>query len=118
MKFLVDAHLPQKLKKWLVDEGHDTIHTSELPQQNDTKDIDIINFAEQEGRIIITKDSDFFKYNLIHGKPRRILIIATGNIVNSILLQLFEINFPKIKSMFDSGNEVIEIDNNSITVHK
>lgn len=65
MKFIVDAHLPLRLKKWLEEQGADTEHTSELPNGNDTEDVDIINHADKEDQIIVTKDSDFYNYNLI-----------------------------------------------------
>ncbi len=31
MKFLVDAQLPVKLKDWLEEQGHDSLHTNDLP---------------------------------------------------------------------------------------
>ena len=58
MKFLVDAHFPKKMANWLVENGDDAIHTSDLPEKNNTSDIEIINKAETESRIIITKGSD------------------------------------------------------------
>ncbi len=40
----------------------------------------------------VSKDSDFFKYNLIHGRPKRILMITTENITNVELIRLFKNN--------------------------
>ena len=51
MKFLVDAHFPKKLAKWLVKKGVDAIHTLDLPKENNTPDIEIINIAEEESMI-------------------------------------------------------------------
>lgn len=31
MKFIIDAQLPIKLKKWLSTQGHDCKHTIDLP---------------------------------------------------------------------------------------
>lgn len=117
MKFIVDAQLPFRLKNWLIEQGFDTIHTDELPDQHLTTDQEIIKIAENDGRIVISKDSDFYQHNLIKGTPKRILFITTGNIINKELIRLFELNFSTIESYFNSGSKVIEFDNNSITVH-
>lgn len=118
MKFIVDAHFPKKLVIWLVNEGEDAIHTTDLPDKNSTSDNVIIDIAEKENRIIITKDSDFIQHRIIRGQPRRLLMITTGNIVNKALLRLFENNFSTIQKWFEEGKQVIELDNDSITIHE
>lgn len=118
MKFLVDAQLPKKLKFWLIDYGVEAIHTLDLPKRNDTGDIEIIDYAEETSVIIITKDSDFLQYRILKGIPEKLLIIATGNIVNKELLKLFELNFPQIHSLFLAGHKVVEMDNDAITIHE
>lgn len=120
MKFLVDAHFPRRLSYWLIENGEDSIHTLDLPNKNKTTDIDLINKADSdsESRVIITKDSDFIRYRILKGKPDRILMVTTGNIINKELVKLFEANFPDIKRLFENGNKVIEVDNASITIHE
>lgn len=117
MKYIVDAQLPLRLKKWLTQYGHDALHTDDLPLKDRTPDIDIIKLTENEDRIVITKDSDFYKSNLLNGKPKRILMITTDNIINKDLIKLFELNFPTIETYFNSGSQIIELDNTSITIH-
>lgn len=41
MKFIVDAQLPKTLAQSLRDKGFDVVHTSELPDGNDTTDDEI-----------------------------------------------------------------------------
>ena len=101
----------------MIERGHDVIHTMDLPNQQFTSDQEIINKAEKENRIVISKDNDFFKQNLIKGIPKRILFITTGNIVNKELIRLLELNIETIESLFESDNKIIEINNHSITVH-
>jgi len=36
MKFLVDAQFPQRLARWLQAEGHEAVHTRDLPEGNRT----------------------------------------------------------------------------------
>lgn len=81
MKFIIDAHLPWRLVEWLNNAGHDAVHTSNLPDHNETEDIDIADFAVAENRVIVTKDSDFLKLYVLKGKPSKLLLITTGNIV-------------------------------------
>ena len=118
MKFLVDAHFPRRLSYQLIDNGEDSIHTLDLPSKNNTTDIELINRADAESRIIITKDSDFIRYRILKGKPDRILMVTTGNIINKELIKLFEVNFPNIKSLFENGSKVIEVDNTSIIIYE
>ena len=56
MKFLVDAQLPARLARFLNDAGHDTVHTSDLPGGNRTTDARIAEFADGDGRVVVTKD--------------------------------------------------------------
>lgn len=116
MKFLVDAHFPVGLKKWLIKKGHDPIQTTDLPHSNKTPDLEIIKKAASEGRIVITKDSDFIKYRIVYGLPDILIMVTTGNIINKDLLELFELNFDKLEQLLQSGSKVIEIDNKNITV--
>lgn len=55
--------------------------------------MDIIQIADSQDRIVTSKDSDFQKYHVLLGRPHRILMITTGNILNKELLHLFENNF-------------------------
>ena len=118
MKFIVDAHFPKRLATWLVKYGEDAIHTTDLPDKNFTSDKVIIQIAEKENRIVISKDNDFIQYRILHNQPERLLMVTTGNIINKVLLQLFEVNFPAIRQLFEEGKKVIEIDTESITVHE
>jgi predicted nuclease of predicted toxin-antitoxin system len=59
VKFVVDAHLPRRLAYRLREMGYDTLHTLDLPKGNRTTDAEINRIAEQEQRIVVTKDADF-----------------------------------------------------------
>lgn len=117
MKFLVDAHLPYRLKTWLAAQGHDSIHTRDLPEANETEDLSIADVAENENRTVVSKDGDFLKLYILKGKPPKLLLITTGNIVNKDLLKLFERNFEIALRLFDSY-DVVEINNFFVLGHK
>lgn len=116
MKFIVDAQLPYRLKFWLIAKGFDTVHTEDLARQNSTEDVDIVRVADTENRTVITKDSDFLKLHILIGKPQKLLMITTGNIVNKKLLTLFETNFEIAMKLFDSY-KVVEMNNFFVMGH-
>jgi len=116
MKVLVDAQLPYRLKLWLVAQDLDAIHTDDLPNQHLTSDLEIVRVADEENRIVISKDSDFLKLRILQNKPKRLLMITTGNIINKELLQLFEQNFETAKKLFDSY-DVVEMNNSFVIGH-
>ena len=82
MKFIVDAHLPKKLSSFLLEQGHDSLHTLDLPNKNATKDSEINQLSLNEKRVLISKDLDFIESLLISDKPYKLVAIATGNIAN------------------------------------
>jgi predicted nuclease of predicted toxin-antitoxin system len=116
MKFIVDAHLPMSLKKWLVERGHDALHTRDLPRKNLSDDVEIIEVAVREDRIVISKDSDFFDYFALKGIPPKLLMLTTGNIVNRDLLSLFQANFDQLEELLHS-HAVVEMSNDELFVH-
>jgi predicted nuclease of predicted toxin-antitoxin system len=59
VRFLVDAQLPARLARFLSSAGHDALHTSELPDGNRTTDRRIAEVADDDNRVVVTKDRDF-----------------------------------------------------------
>lgn len=90
MNFLVDVQLPKTLSLLLAMISHDSIHTLDLPDKNLTQDNFLLQLAEKDGRVIITKDLDFLESQLITGEPKKLILVKTGNIKNQELLNLFE----------------------------
>ena len=116
MKVIVDAQLPKRLSDFLGTKQVDSKHTLELPRKNATPDQEIIRLADQEKRIVITKDSDFIENYIFKGQPEKLLIVSTGNIDNSQLLDLFDKNIDTLISLF-AQHSVIEINEIEISVH-
>lgn len=117
MKFLVDAQLPRRFCSWLADADHDAKHTLELPLRNHSPDSAILDIAEQEGRIVVTKDDDFVQSFLLTGRPGKLLLVATGNIGNSDLEKLVRDVLPTIATAFETYN-FVELGRESLTVHE
>lgn len=116
MNFLVDAHLPFGLVKWLKKRGHNTIHTSELPKKNKTEDTELIRRSIKENRIIISKDEDFLKHFILKGEPSKLLLLTMGNITNKELLSLFRKNIDHLENALEE-NKVVELSNDAVSIH-
>jgi predicted nuclease of predicted toxin-antitoxin system len=104
VKFLVDAHLPRRLARWLAEHGCDAIHTLDLPAANRTTDPQIAALADQEERVVVTKDADFVDSHILRGSPRRLLLISTGNISNRELQELLTPLIPAILRELESSD--------------
>ena len=116
MKFLVDAQLPKSFCAWLQEAGHEVMHSIDLPLGNRTPDSIILDIAEREYRIVVTKDDDFVQSHLITGRPEKLLLVATGNIGNSELKLLPRKNLVSIIQALDGGR-FVEIDRETLTIH-
>ena len=115
MRFLVDAQLPRRVCVWLEAMGHDAQHTLDLPQKNETPEHQIINIAQEEDRVVITKDSDFVQSFMVLGKPK-LLLISTGNISNDRLEVIFKSNADKISKAFVEHG-FVELTHQVLVVH-
>jgi predicted nuclease of predicted toxin-antitoxin system len=100
MKFLIDAQLPRRIARWLGNAGYDAVHTFDLPSGNRTSDEQIIECADREQRVVITKDADFVNSHLLQARPAKLLLISTGNIRNQELEQLVVSLIPDIVREF------------------
>jgi len=116
VKFIVDAQLPLRLVTELVALGAEAIHTLDLPAANSTTDDAIIALAKQEGRVVITKDSDFVDSKLLRNEPEKLLFITTGNIENDDLIRLIRGHWPQILAMLQQGSYV-EVSRSALTLH-
>ena len=117
MRFLVDAQLPARLAGFLNDAGHDAVHTSSLPDGNRSTDAWIAQFADADNRVVVTKDRDFRDGHLLARSPRRLLVVATGNITDAALLVLFQSNLDAVVGAFDEA-DFVELGSGTLVVHR
>lgn len=115
MKFVVDAHLPPRLCVVFQAAGHDATHTGQLAARNQTSDEVINQRSMAEQCVVVTKDSDFYHSHLLHGKPRKLLLVRTGNIRTRELTELFQRHLPDIVAAFEE-NSLVELDRQAVQV--
>ncbi len=109
MKFLIDAHLPPSLCRALAAEGHDAVHTSALPDGNVTTDRAIRSVAITQGRVLVTKDLDFFDGLVLHGAPPKLVLVRCGNVRKRDLIALVVSQLEAIVSGLESG-DLVEVE--------
>ncbi len=106
MKFLIDAQLPKSMSEFLNRKDFDSIHTLDLPKKNRTCDAEIIQFADDENRIVVTKDVDFLNSHMISRLPEKLIMVKTGNISNRQLIGIFDRNLDLITGLIKYSNLV------------
>lgn len=96
--------------------GWDAIHTLDLPEKNRTADSFIRRIADEEQRIVVTKDDDFVKDHILLGSPAKLLFISAGNIANAELILLIEKHHAFVEQGFIT-HDWIEIGKYNAIVH-
>jgi predicted nuclease of predicted toxin-antitoxin system len=66
---------------------------------------------------VVTKDRDFRDSHLLTRSPRRLLVVATGNITNDALLALFAKYLDAIVAALGEG-DFIEFAPDALVVHR
>ena len=79
MKFLLDMGISPETGKHLVGLGYDAVHLSRIAMGS-SSDLDILNKALNEDRIILTHDLDFGRLLALSGaKLPSVIIFRLGN---------------------------------------
>lgn len=66
---------------------------------------------------LVTKDRDFRDSHLLTSSPRRLLVVATGNITNDALLALFGNHLDAIVTMLTEA-DFVELGPDSLVMHR
>jgi len=116
VRFLIDTQLPVKLAELLRAAGHDVVHTSQRPEGNRTTDAALAALADEQDRVMVTKDRDFRDSHLLRHSPQRLLVVATGNISNKDLLGVFSSNLETIIAA-SSEATFVELGSAGLVIH-
>ena len=100
MKFLVDNQLPPMLARFLVTQGHEARHVSDLG----------LGDADDEGCAMISKDEDFaLRVYLGRQPPVPVVWLRLGNCRNAYLRQKIESALPAIVARLQAGDQLVEV---------
>ncbi|MVN21055.1 DUF5615 family PIN-like protein [Mucilaginibacter arboris] len=117
MKFLIDAQISPLLCDILKQKGYDTKHVRELMIGTLTSDSIIMDSADQENRVMITKDYDFYYAHFMYKKPSKLLLITLGNTKNRILFDSIRDNIALIESLFENY-DFLELNSEGVVIRE
>jgi predicted nuclease of predicted toxin-antitoxin system len=109
MKLLLDANISWKLVNILKPIFGECVHVDLIGIDVPAKDIDIWNYALNNGHIIITKDNDFVNLLEINGFPPKIVLLKTGNNSSKALAELLINVKPMIEDLENNNYGLLEI---------
>ena len=88
MKILFDANISWKLVNKLSQIFGECAHVDYIGLDVPVEDIDIWNYALDNGYIIMTKDNDFADLLEMNGFPPKVVLLKTGNNSNTAIAEL------------------------------
>ncbi|MGB3535552.1 MAG: DUF5615 family PIN-like protein [Microcoleaceae cyanobacterium] len=112
IKLLADMNISPQTVTFLQQQGWDIIRVSDvLPMA--TSDIEILNFARQENRVIVTYDLDFSMLVALSGNNQPSLITLRVSSTNPIMItqKILEI-IPQIETELQAGCAITISDDN------
>ena len=98
MKLLFDHNLPPSLVSRLDDLFPLSEHVFALGLER-ASDLEIREFARQEGFVIVTKDADFSDLCVLRGFPPKIIWIRLGNCTVNDLEKLLRAHYEKTEQL-------------------
>ena len=98
MKLLFDHNLSPKLVGRLAELFPDSAHVFPL-QLGNVDDIEVWNYARDNGFTVVSKDADFSELSLLHGWPPKLIWLRIGNCTTSQMEELLRSNFEAIEEM-------------------
>jgi predicted nuclease of predicted toxin-antitoxin system len=108
VRFLVDAQLPPRLVRWIVEQGETAEHLADLDLLH-AGDGEIWRVAAERGCVILSKDEDFAVRSQLRSELVQVVWVRTGNIRNDALLARFEHHWPRIREALESGEPLVEM---------
>jgi predicted nuclease of predicted toxin-antitoxin system len=109
MKILLDANISWKLVNTLRPIFGECDHVDLIGIDVPAEDIDIWNYALDNGYIIITKDNDFVDLLELNGFPPKVVLLKTGNNSSQALMELLMNIKPMIEDLDKNNYGLIEI---------
>ena len=111
MKILLDANISWKLVNKLTPLFGECAHVDLIGLDVPPQDIDIWNYAQDNGFLIITKDNDFVELMDLYGFPPKVVLLKTGNNSSEALTELLINIREKIIEFENSNFGLLEIIN-------
>lgn len=107
MRFLANMNISPKTVEVLIKKGWDIIRVSEVLPVN-TTDCEILNYARNEHRVLVTQDLDFSALVALSGfeKPSLITLRLSSSDPESVTQRLLGL-IPQFKEILRQGYAII-----------
>ncbi|GHU12244.1 hypothetical protein FACS1894161_0040 [Spirochaetia bacterium] len=109
MKLLLDANISRRLIHVLTEHFGECTHVNTVGLTVPATDTEIWNFANQNGYIIVTQDSDFLHFFEVKGHPPKVVLIRMGNMNNIAMAELLISSKSAIKDLDNGDYGLLEI---------
>jgi len=109
VKFWIDAQLPPLLAAWLSAQFNVEAFSLVALGLRDAKDAAIFQAAQQQGVVLISKDSDFVELVSRYGPPPQLIWVTCGNVTNRQLQTVFNKTFAETLELLAAGQVMVEI---------
>lgn len=76
----------------------------------------MIATADQEDRVVVSKDRDFRDSHLLGRGPRRLLVVNTGNVSNRDLMALVDKHLDDVVQLF-GDSQFLELSSDRLIAH-
>ena len=70
-----------------------------------TTDVDIWEYAKEEGFIIVSKDNDFRQRSFLFGSPPKVIWLSVGNGGTDVIKKIILSNIPEIQDFASNEAE-------------
>ena len=117
IKAVLDQGLPRSAAVLLREEGWDVVHVGEIGMGK-ASDMQILSFAEKEGRIVITLDADFHAALAVsNASGPSVIRLRIEGLKGPQLFSLIKSIWPKIGSAVNDG-AMVTVTGKAIRVRK
>ena len=104
MRLLFDQNISFRILRSLPDSFSDCLQVRSVGLHN-RNDVEIWQYAKENGFTVVTFDADFFDLSILHGSPPKIIWLRTGNLTTSEIAELMILNFSNITSFINNSNQ-------------
>ncbi len=109
MKLLLDENLSRRVVPFLQTAFPESSQVV-LEGLERSSDLEVWQYAKNNGFVIVTKDSDFYELSLLHGTPPKVIWLQVGNVSKGKITQLLLEHRDAIEQRFaDPETACIEI---------
>lgn len=118
MKLLIDANLSGRVAELLRAEGHDAIHVRDRGRMAAPDEV-ILRLALEEGRVVVSEDSDFSALLAHHrmSAPSFVLIRSAEPLRPEEQARLLVDNLPSVEDELHQGS-VVAFARGKVRVHR